>query len=118
VEGNAGDPGAKFTFTVNLLVEPEITITSIFRPFGNNGDNGAVYAYVGFGGVPDGTISSGGKVELAHGQWIVIKGLPLDSTYEVIEDDADLRIRMATSLEVWVRPAGLPWKISVNMPAS
>ncbi len=89
VEGNAGDPGAKFTFTVNLLVEPEITITSIFRPFGNNGDNGAVYAYVGFGGVPDGTISSGGKVELAHGQWIVIKGLPLDSTYEVIEDDAD-----------------------------
>ncbi|NLB28237.1 MAG: hypothetical protein GX819_04750, partial [Clostridiaceae bacterium] len=89
VEGNAGDPDAKFTFIVNLFFEPEITITSIFRPFGNNGGNGAVYDYVGFGGAPDGTISSGDEIELAHGQWIVIKGLPLGSTYEVIEVEAD-----------------------------
>lgn len=89
VEGNAGDPDAKFTFIVNLFFEPEITITSIFRPFGNNGGNGAVYDYVGFGGAPDGTISSGDAIELAHGQRIVIKGLPLGSTYEVIEVEAD-----------------------------
>ncbi len=45
------------------------------------------YDYFGSGGVPDGTISSGGTVTLAHGQSITITGLPKGTEYTVSEGD-------------------------------
>lgn len=68
VAGNAADTSKSFDFTLTL-----------------NGADG-LYAYTGHG-VPDGTMKSGEKVSLAHGQSITITGLPIGATYEVTEAD-------------------------------
>lgn len=68
VTGDGADTSKLFNFTLNLT-----------------GATGT-YSYVG-NGVPDGTISSGGTVSLAHGQSITVLGIPLDATYSVVEDD-------------------------------
>ena len=48
---------------------------------------GGVYDYFGSGGAPDGTISSGETVSLAHGESITITGLPKGAGYTVVEAD-------------------------------
>jgi trimeric autotransporter adhesin len=68
VLGEGADLDKPFSFTLNLIDAP------------------GTYAYVGVG-VPDGTLSSGDRFSLAHGQSITILGIPLDASYEVIEDD-------------------------------
>ncbi|NLA96089.1 MAG: LPXTG cell wall anchor domain-containing protein, partial [Clostridiaceae bacterium] len=40
-------------------------------------------------GVADGASESGGTVRLADGESIVIQGLPIGSTYKVVEHEAD-----------------------------
>ncbi len=75
VSGNAGDKSRRFGFTVDLT-----------QP---NGDvDRGTYPYTGIG-VPDGTVSSGGIIELAHGQSITIKGLPIGTSYRVTENNAN-----------------------------
>lgn len=68
VAGNAADTAKKFDFTVTL------------------GDGSETYSYVG-SGVPDGTIKSGDTISLAHGNSIIIQGLPKDTNYTVTEAD-------------------------------
>ncbi len=68
VEGNAADTSKEFDFTLTL-----------------DGAAG-IYAYSGYG-VPDGTIQNGDTVSLAHGQSIIITGLPVGTTYTVSEAD-------------------------------
>lgn len=65
VAGNAGDQTKAFTFTL---------VTS--AP--------GTYSYIG-SGVPDGTITSGATVSLAHGQSVTVVGLPQGATYTVTE---------------------------------
>ncbi|WP_044479657.1 DUF7601 domain-containing protein [Paenibacillus antibioticophila] len=69
VAGNDGDLDKKFTFTV--------TFTGA----------AGTYSYIGTGGASNGTISSGGTIALAHGEGIVITGLPKDAEYTVTETD-------------------------------
>ena len=71
VEGNGADLDKLFTFTVTFNEAPGVS---------------AVYPYVG-NGVPNGTISSGGTIQLKHGQSITIVGLPVGLTYTVTEAD-------------------------------
>lgn len=68
VNGLAADTSKKFEFTVTFTNAP-----------GN-------YTYTGIG-VPDGTISSGDKIHLAHGESITIEGLPGNAAYTVTEKD-------------------------------
>lgn len=67
VYGNAGERDRLFTFTFNTDAE-------------------GTYAYEGYG-MPFGTIRDGDTIELAHGQWIIIYGLPIASTYSFMEHD-------------------------------
>ena len=67
--GNGAETGRRFDFTVDLE------------------DAGARYDYYGSGGAPDGTISSGGTVSLAHGESITITGLPKGMEYTIVEGD-------------------------------
>ncbi|MBO9597761.1 MAG: hypothetical protein J7559_08080, partial [Cohnella sp.] len=67
VAGNDGDPTKNFDFTVDFTGAP------------------GVYNYTGTGGAPSGTIASGGTVSLAHGQGVIIAGLPADAIYTVTE---------------------------------
>lgn len=71
VEGNGGDPNKLFTFTVTFN-----------EAQGEPGE----YPYLG-NGVPNGVISSGDQIQLAHGQSITIVGLPVGLTYTVTEAD-------------------------------
>ena len=68
VTGDGADTTKLFDFTINLTGAP------------------GTYNYVG-NGVPNGTISSGDTISLAHGQSITVLGIPLDATYSVVEDD-------------------------------
>jgi len=68
VTGDGADTTKAFDFTLNLTGAP------------------GTYNYVG-NGVPDGTISSGDTISLAHGQSITVLGIPLDATYSVVEED-------------------------------
>jgi len=68
VTGDGADTTKVFDFTLNLTGAP------------------GTYNYVG-NGVPDGTISSGDSVALAHGQSITVLGIPLNATYSVVEED-------------------------------
>ncbi len=68
VEGNAGDKTKKFEFNVNFK------------------DANGSYSY-SVNGVPNGTIASGGKVELSDGQSITIHDLPEGAKYAVTEKD-------------------------------
>ena len=68
VVGEGADLTKAFDFTLNL--------TGATGP----------YTYVG-NGVPGGTISSGGRISLRHGQSITVLGIPLNATYSVVEDD-------------------------------
>ena len=72
VAGNGGDLNKLFTFTVTLNEASGVS---------------GVYPYVGSGGAANGTISSGGTVQLKHGQSITIVGLPVGLTYTVTEAD-------------------------------
>lgn len=67
VAGNDGDPTKNFDFAVTFTDAP------------------GVYNYTGTGGAASGTIASGGTFSLAHGQGIIIAGLPADATYTVTE---------------------------------
>lgn len=67
VAGNDGDPTKSFDFTVTFAGAP------------------GVYNYTGTGGAASGTIASGGTISLAHGQGIIIAGLPADAIYTVTE---------------------------------
>lgn len=68
VAGNAADTTKAFDFMLTLT--------------------GAEGEYIYFGhGVPGGTISSGGTVSMAHGQSIIVVGLPEGTAYEVSEAD-------------------------------
>lgn len=96
VEGNAGDPDAEFTFIIYLFPKPEITIAS--NLFGNNGVNAAVFDYVGLGGAPNGTISSGGQVRLKGGQSIAIFDLPDGMSYLIEEVEANQNGYITTSV--------------------
>lgn len=69
VAGNGADNAKEFEFTVT---------------FAGTTDS---YDYFGSGGAPDGAISSGGTVTLAHGQSITITGLPKGTEYTVSEGD-------------------------------
>ncbi|MDY0208327.1 MAG: DUF5979 domain-containing protein, partial [Pseudomonas sp.] len=71
VEGNGADLDKLFTFTVTFNEAAGVS---------------GVYPYLG-NGVPDGVISSGDTIQLAHGQSITIVGLPAGITYTVIEAD-------------------------------
>ena len=75
VNGISGDKTRKFTF--------ELTLTGA-----EGREVEGKFAYKGTG-VADGEIASGGTVKLADGESIVIQGLPLGSTYEVVELEAD-----------------------------
>lgn len=68
VEGNAGDKTKKFEFNVNFK------------------DANGSYSYSG-NGVSNGTIASGGKIELSDGQSITIHDLPEGAKYAVTEKD-------------------------------
>jgi LPXTG-motif cell wall-anchored protein len=68
VAGNAADTAKKFDFKVTFSDESE------------------TYSYVGYG-VSDGTIKSGDTISLAHGDSIIIQGLPKDADYTVTETD-------------------------------
>ena len=68
VTGNGRDTEKDFDFTV--------TFSETARTFD----------YVGVN-VDNGTISSGDTITLAHGQSIIITGLPVDMTYSIAEED-------------------------------
>ncbi|WMI80005.1 DUF7601 domain-containing protein [Anaerotignum sp. MB30-C6] len=68
VTGNAADKTKKFDFTVTFV-----------------GANGT-YDYIG-SGVPNGTIKSGDRISLAHGESITIMKLPKGISYTVSEAD-------------------------------
>lgn len=67
VTGNAGDKSKKFTFTVTFS------------------DKVQSFEYVGDLG--NGTIKSGDKIQLAHGESITIVEIPDGVTYKIVEDD-------------------------------
>lgn len=75
VAGNSGNKDDKFRFEVSLFDEEGEALEGKFD--------------YEIDGVVKGTIGSGGLIELAHGQRARIKGLPLNSGYEVVELDAD-----------------------------
>ena len=75
VNGISGDKTRKFTFEVTLTDAEGKEVKGRF-------------AYKGTG-VGDGEIASGGTVKLADGESVVIKGLPIGSTYKVVELEAD-----------------------------
>ncbi|MDR6549074.1 SpaA isopeptide-forming pilin-related protein [Paenibacillus qinlingensis] len=81
VAGNDGDLSKKFDFTVTFIDAP------------------GVYNYTGTGGAASGTIVSGGTFSLAHGQSIIIAGLPADSKYTVSETNYDNDGYKTTSLD-------------------
>lgn len=68
IAGNAADLTYRFDFTVTL-----------------DGD-GNSYPYKGYG-VPDGMIKSGDTISLAHGESIIIQGIPVNTNYLVAEKD-------------------------------
>ncbi|KEQ21783.1 hypothetical protein ET33_33625 [Paenibacillus tyrfis] len=70
VAGNGGQPDKEFEFTVT---------------FDGAGKDGT-YSYTKQDG-STGTIKSGDKIALKHGESIVITGIPKDTTYTVTEDD-------------------------------
>lgn len=67
VTGNAGDKSKKFTFTVTFS------------------DKAQSFEY--FGSLGNGTIKSGDKIQLAHGESITIVEITEGVTYTVVEDD-------------------------------
>jgi LPXTG-motif cell wall-anchored protein len=69
VAGIGADTAREFNFTITFSEASE------------------TYRYVGYG-VPDGAIKSGDTISLAHGQSILITGLPAGTTYKVTEEDA------------------------------
>ena len=72
VAGNAADKTKKFTFTITFAV---------------NGDSdGGEYTYYR-DGVPNGSISSGDEIDLAHGESITIVGLPEGTEYTIVENN-------------------------------
>lgn len=79
VDGNGGDVTKKFEFTVTLTGAP------------------GSYDYVSADGTATGTISSGGTIELAHGESIMISGLPKGAKYTVTEDDYSTEGYVTTS---------------------
>ncbi|WP_178023678.1 carboxypeptidase regulatory-like domain-containing protein [uncultured Paenibacillus sp.] len=70
VAGNGGDKNKAFEFTVT---------------FGGPGA-GKTYTYTTSSGAT-GTVGSGGKISLKHGDTAVIDGIPKDTTYSVTEAD-------------------------------
>ena len=73
VAGNSGETGP-FDFTVSFQ-----------KPDGAADNN--FYSFTGTGGIPNGTIQSGGTVSLSGGQSVTITGLPKDTSYSVTEND-------------------------------
>ncbi len=67
VMGGAGDRQRQFTFVVTLGA-------------------GGRYSY---SGSKSGTVASGEKITLGHGEYIEIRGLPVGTTYEVTEEEAN-----------------------------
>ncbi|MDD5917694.1 MAG: InlB B-repeat-containing protein [bacterium] len=65
VTGTAGEKDKLFTFTVTLGAEGSFEYT----------------------GSKSGTITSGGTVQLKHGEYITISGIPADTSYMVVESD-------------------------------
>lgn len=70
VKGDGGDKTRKFKFTVGF----------------DGKDADAAFQYKG-NGVPDGQIKSGDKIDLAHGQSIVIEGILEGTSYKIEEQD-------------------------------
>ncbi|MBU5674538.1 DUF7601 domain-containing protein [Paenibacillus brevis] len=81
VAGNDGDLNKRFDFTV--------TFTGA----------GGTYSYIGTGGASHGTISSGDTIALAHGEGIIITGLPKDAEYTVTETDYSPEGYITTSID-------------------
>ncbi|MFA5585242.1 MAG: SpaA isopeptide-forming pilin-related protein [Saccharofermentanales bacterium] len=75
VAGNAGQTDLPFTFTLEFKLDGEV-VTGVFE-------------YIGVNGGPSGAISSGGSVQLQHGQSIKMVGLPAGLEYSIVEDEAD-----------------------------
>lgn len=73
---SAGDHTRAFTFTVQL-------------------SSSGIFAYTGTG-VEGGTIRSGDQIRLAHGQSILIAGLPAGTTYTVTEEELQDYTAMVT----------------------
>lgn len=70
VAGNGGDKDKLFEFTVTFA----------------GAGAGKTYTYTTSGGVT-GTIESGGKLLLKHGETAVINGIPMDTAYTITETD-------------------------------
>lgn len=81
VAGNDGDLNKKFDFTVTFTGAP------------------GTYSYIGTGGASNGTISSGGTIALAHGECVIITGLPKDAEYTVTEADYSSEGYIAASFD-------------------
>ena len=75
VGGNAGETDRLFTFTFQFKLHGEIS-EGVFR-------------YTGVNGAPSGPISSGGSIQLQHGQSIIIEDLPVGLEYTIVEDEAN-----------------------------
>lgn len=74
VAGNAADTEKKFDFTVTFQEESETYSYTVYDILGNRMKD-------------DGTIKSGDTISLAHGESILIQGLPKGMNYTVTEAD-------------------------------
>lgn len=75
VAGNAGETNRPFTFTIEFRLQGEVVL--------------GVFGYTGVNGGPSGTISSGGSIELQHGQSVEFTGLPVGLEYSIVEEEAN-----------------------------
>lgn len=93
VEGNAADTNKPFTFTVTF-------------------SDGKTYPFTGTNGVTAGNITSGGTIELKHGQSFTITGIPEGVTVTIVEnpDDYTLVSPASPSQTVTIK-AGEPQKV-------
>lgn len=73
VNGTYADPDQEFTFTVNLFDSAQAALPGEYQ----------------YTGSKTGTITSGDVITLTDGQSIEIEGLPVSSTYQVIETLVD-----------------------------
>ena len=89
VDGNQADTNKAFSFSVYLYESNAA----------NSAELSETYEYTGFG-VPKGTIKSGDTVELKHGEYITIIGLPKGAGYkiqEIQQTDGEYRVSVSDS---------------------
>ena len=88
VEGNGGDKTKAWTFTITLTPKPTVTLNAHYdyEITGVEPSRGQVDVDPDTGAVTIG----GGKVALKDGQTITIKGLPVETSYTVTEDEANI----------------------------